>query len=479
VVVLKRNGEDFTDGVPADEEPEQNSYAYNENGSRGSLTYGNGNYTEYDFSSTQGISKHSRTSYRKSYFLPKVPIRRDWSMMGDDHAEAAVAVVDCWGSAPDPEVLRLWANGTYRVGDTLFTGDVARAVWQLPGARGAPQQSPIPQEDDVSLYGLICCCNEKLCFVRRIPMRQWDSVVDQYMKEYSSRGLAESSVKAVRSELDKWGMWMKRRRPKPQLETITSDLLIHYISARCAFKSKSRESSVISVMRCMGEFLVREGYWMKNPFRWIRGPKINHRARVPRRISKRDMMRLWQAAATNRQGYQRSLWLAVLAILYGVGIRRSELTRLNISHWNREQGTLLVDGRKTGWERQVVLPDVSRQCLEHYLAQRHNRLEMVGRVEEQALFVSSSGYRLKGTQVSGAIRRIAKRAGLKGITIHQFRHTCASDLLEAGLHVAQVQEILGHQAIGTTARYLHISDPQRAEAVKLHPINDILAGREV
>ena len=310
-------------------------------------------------------------------------------------------------------------------------------------------------------------------------MRRWDTLVDRYMEEYSARGLSAQRVHSVRCELDKWGSWMKRRRPRPRIEEIDSDLLLRYIRDRSAFRSKATVSTVVSIMRCMGKFLVREGYWSSNPFRWIKGPKQDPRARLPRRISKEAMRQLWESAAGNRQGYSRSLWLAVLGVLYGAGLRRGELERLNVSHWHREEGLLAVDGRKTGWERRVVLPEVSRACLESYLVHRHNHLEQLGCLEEKALLVNQHGFRLKGAHISQGIRRLLRRAGLEKVTIHQFRHTCASDLLEAGLHVAQVQEILGHRALSTTVRYLHISDPQRTAAVRLHPINSILKTREI
>lgn len=271
---------------------------------------------------------------------------------------------------------------------------------------------------------------------------------------------------------------MKHRRPRPQLEKIEPSLLINYIEQRSAFRSKATVSGVVSKMRCMGEFLVREGYWAQNPFRWIKGPKLNPRSHSPGRISQTTMRKLWEAASGNRHDYSRSLWITVLAILYGAGIRRGELERLNVSNWNREEGILVVDGRKTGWERTVVLPDISRQCLESYLVQRHNQLERLKHLDEKALFVSREGLRLNGSVITQGIRRLTRRAGLEGITIHQFRHTCASDLLEAGLHVVQVQQILGHQSISTTVRYLHVSDPQRAAAIQSHPINDILLRRE-
>ena len=73
---------------------------------------------------------------------------------------------------------------------------------------------------------------------------------------------------------------------------------------------------------------------------------------------------------------------------------------------------------------------------------------------------------------------MARRAGVSIRSLHQFRHTCASDLLEAGVHLAQVQRILGHSVIATTVRYVHIADPQRREAMRLHPLNDGSSAQE-
>ena len=70
---------------------------------------------------------------------------------------------------------------------------------------------------------------------------------------------------------------------------------------------------------------------------------------------------------------------------------------------------------------------------------------------------------------------MARHAGVSLHSLHQFRHTCASDLLEAGVRLPEVQRILGHQGIATTVRYVHIADPQRRAAMARHPINDWLS----
>jgi integrase/recombinase XerD len=98
-------------------------------------------------------------------------------------------------------------------------------------------------------------------------------------------------------------------------------------------------------------------------------------------------------------------------------------------------------------------------------------------VGEPALFVSRRGTRLSGQSVSVAVSRLAQRAGLDRVTLHAFRHSAASDLLEAGVRVPEVQRRLGHRVLATTVRYLAIADRQRHAAIEKHPLNDWL--REV
>jgi site-specific recombinase XerD len=92
--------------------------------------------------------------------------------------------------------------------------------------------------------------------------------------------------------------------------------------------------------------------------------------------------------------------------------------------------------------------------------------------------VSRTGKRLPSCAISNGVHTISRRAQVPMHSLHQFRHTCASDLLEAGVHLAEVQRILGHSVIPTTVRYVHIADPQRRAAIELHPINDLLLSQQ-
>ena len=305
-------------------------------------------------------------------------------------------------------------------------------------------------------------------------MRRWDSLVDRYVEECERRGLAPGTVERIRAELERWGAWTKRRRPRPGLEELDGPLIVSYVRARMAFRSKSTVYGAMSVMRGMGEFLVREGQWRSNPLRWLKGPRMDARSRVPRRIGEAQMQQLWAAAATQRSAYARQLWTTVLAVLYGTALRRGELERLELASWDRAAGVLELDGRKTRTVRRVPVPELVGRCLEAYLPLRQLQLERSGRLGESALFVNRRGARVSGLSVSLAVARLARGAGLERVTLHAFRHSCASDLLEAGVCVPEVQRLLGHRGVATTVRYLAIADRQRHEAIAQHPLNDWL-----
>jgi len=305
-------------------------------------------------------------------------------------------------------------------------------------------------------------------------MRRWDGLVETYIKEYEARGIHPATIYSVHRELDRWGNWLKRRRPKPRLEEMDPDLLVRYIQIRTPFKSKSTIYSVMSRMRGMGDFLVRQGVWISNPLKWMQGPKITPYHRMPKRIASNDMAVLWKTAAHARTDYQRHLGITLLSLLYGTGLRRGELQRLDVSDWNRDDGVLRIDGRKTGMERCVPVPRIVYHCIETYLPHRHNHLENHKRIDQQALFVNRDCKRMSEQAVSNTVHRLARRAGIKLHSLHQFRHTCASDLIAAGVKLPEVQRILGHTGIATTMRYLHIADPERHNAMKMHPLNDWL-----
>lgn len=307
-------------------------------------------------------------------------------------------------------------------------------------------------------------------------MRRWDGLVEKYLNECESRGLAEGTQSKRARELARLGSWLKRQRPRLTLEGIGADAIATYVGTRSPFKTRSTVSSVMSDVRCMGEFLVREGVWQTNPLRWMKGPKLDPRMHVPRRINRADLRAIWAAAGRRRSEFSRYQAVCMLAIVYATGLRRGELERLDVEDWDRDHGLLTIDGRKTGRERRVPVNEGAWRCIEAYLPHRHNVLERTGRIGERALLVGRDGQRWAGRNVNSMVQQLARTARVESVTLHRFRHSCASDLLEEGASVPEVQRFLGHAAVQSTMRYVQLSDPERSAAVAKHPINELLAG---
>jgi len=309
-------------------------------------------------------------------------------------------------------------------------------------------------------------------------MKRWDSLVEGYLKWCEQRGLSERTRYSILRECERLGCWLKRRRPKLALEEVGAEVLVDYVKKMTQFNARATVVSVVSRVRCLGDYLLKEGVWRQNPMRWVRGPRLDPRGRLPRRIGKEQMGKLWEATKIRRSRYQQHLAMTVLALLYGTGLRRGELERLDLEDWRREESVLVIDGQKTNVERAVPVSEGIWRCMEAYLPLRHNVLEQLDRPAEKALLVSRNGSRVKGIGVGLMLRRLAQAAGVPRVSAHQFRHSCASDLLESGVSLPVVREVLGHACVTTTVRYLQVADPARAAAVKKHPLNDYLGGDE-
>jgi len=305
-------------------------------------------------------------------------------------------------------------------------------------------------------------------------MRRWDSLIDKYLHECSTRGLAESTIEGRRSEYGKWGLFLKRCRPRVNLEEIPWEYHIKYIKKRSRFHSKQTVYSVISHMRILGDFFVKEGMWNRNNIRWIRGPRLDIRGRSPKRISRGHLQKLLEATPSCSGVFNQATMTAIIVLMYSTGLRRGELQRLDISQYDRSAKTLKLDGRKTGRERILPLPEVTVQCLESYLSFRHNKLEETGNLEETALFVNSYGRRKQSQAIGKTLQMLARKAGIPPVVPHQFRHTFASDLIAEGENLVKVQRLLGHSSVSSTMRYVHVSSPERMEAVERLPLEGII-----
>ena len=308
-------------------------------------------------------------------------------------------------------------------------------------------------------------------------MRRWDSMVNKYEQVLKAQGLVSNTIVNRLSETVKFGIWLKKRRPIPVIEDFKEEHFSSYLKVRTKFKSKSTTQSIMSHLRCLGDFLVKEKMLIRNPMIWLHGPRVSSRSKTPKRISKEDMLKLWGEATKNLNNHNQHVLIVLLSVLYGTGLRRGELERLRVGDFLEKEKYLILDGRKSRKERKIALPPDVYSLIATYLPFRHNALIKNNNVGENHLFVSARGVPLKGENIGRRVHNLAKRANVRVINLNHFRHTCASDLLSSGFRIDQVQDVLGHANVSTTMRYCHIASPERKEAMQKHPINELLSNK--
>lgn len=220
----------------------------------------------------------------------------------------------------------------------------------------------------------------------------------------------------------------------------------------------------LAAVKGLFKFLQGQRAIAQTPTAFIETPRLWRR--LPHTLNVEEVERLLGSIRAEGLGLRD---LAMLELLYGSGLRVSELTALDVTHCNVEAGFLrcVGKGRK---ERVVPIGRKAGLALTRYLKVQRPRL-VVRQPGVQAIFVNRRGGRLTRQRVWQVLRRYAA-AGLitKPIGPHTLRHSFATHLLERGADLRTVQELLGHASIATTQRYTHV-DRARLKAVheKYHP----------
>jgi len=228
-------------------------------------------------------------------------------------------------------------------------------------------------------------------------------------------------------------------------------------------------ANYLGVVRRFFAFLVKRGVLLVDPAAALLVPRYET---LPRTVlSEAEAQRLMNAPSPFSQLGKRDR--AVVELLYGTGIRRSECVRLDLSDVDLHEERLLIRTGKGRKDRLVPLPGRAKAALVTYLAEV--RPEFLKDPCERALFIGLSrraaGQRLSPARVNKIVAQAAARAGLPGrVHAHALRHACASHLLSGGAAIRHVQELLGHQHLRSTAVYTRLTPRHLAEAVaRAHP----------
>jgi integrase/recombinase XerD len=188
---------------------------------------------------------------------------------------------------------------------------------------------------------------------------------------------------------------------------------------------------------------------------------------VDRAVRLEEMQRLVAAVPTTTATGVRNR--AILELLFGTGLRRAELTALDVYDVNLRAGEVFVRRGKGGKTRVVPLAGQARRWLRRYIETA--RPELAGSQRELALFVGQSGGRVHPETVGWIVREAGRAARLeRPVSPHKLRHGYATALVRGGADVRHVQKLLGHQNLQTTERYTALDDADLArEYARTHP----------
>jgi integrase/recombinase XerC len=206
----------------------------------------------------------------------------------------------------------------------------------------------------------------------------------------------------------------------------------------------------LAAVRGLFEFLAREGSVATNVARLVRTPKAPQRLpTVPTAEQTNALLDAVAAGKLDRPYPERDQ--LIFELLYGAGLRISELVGLNLADLDRSEHWIIVRG-KGRKERQVPCPSKAGEALERYLAVR------AAKPGEPAVLVSRLGTRLSLRAVRDIVKLYARMlAGDAALHPHSLRHAFATHLLAGGADLRAIQELLGHARLATTQKYTQVS----------------------
>jgi site-specific recombinase XerD len=215
-----------------------------------------------------------------------------------------------------------------------------------------------------------------------------------------------------------------------------------------------------SALRSFVKFLRSEGELKRDPFLGVPLPKRTRS--LPKFLTEAEMGEVLAAPSGADAATERDR--ALIELLYSSGLRRAEISTLNVGDVDFLSGTVRVFG-KGSKERIVPVGSEALQRLRAYLRSRG------GPADGEPLFSNLRGARLSAEGVVFVVRRWVKRSSLlKKVTPHVFRHSFATHLLNRGCNIREVQEMLGHANLNTTQIYTHVSLQKLQEVYKsAHP----------
>ncbi len=281
----------------------------------------------------------------------------------------------------------------------------------------------------------------------------WKSLIKGYENYLKiEKSLSSNTVDAYIRDINKMDGFFNSEDSKKKINSINHEDFQNYLAHLNGLKINARsQSRVISSMRSFFKYLMIEKIIDNNPSELLENPKTGKKLPEFLTIDEIDLM-VSQIDRSKSDGERN---IAILEVLYGCGLRVTELIQLKISEIYWKEGFIRIIG-KGNKERLVPLGKIASKHLKIYL----NEIRVHQKIDNQFVdhvFINKNGKKLSRVMIFKIIKKLTEKAGIqKNVSPHTLRHSFATHLVEGGADLRAVQEMLGHQSITTTEIYTHL-----------------------
>ena len=297
----------------------------------------------------------------------------------------------------------------------------------------------------------------------------WSEAIENYTNYLRfEKNASENTIEAYVSDLQKLQNFAEQNLASVTPITISYEHLQEFLYQVSKINYSERtQARWISSIRGFFSFLLEDELREDNPSALLETPKLG--LYLPDTLSLEEIEKLISATEENTDLAKRNR--CMIEVLYGCGLRVSELTELQISNINFKENYLKIQG-KGDKVRFVPLADYTADFIKNYINNIRSK-QKINPKHSDILFLNSRGTQISRQMVFLIIKEIVRKAGIqKNISPHTFRHSFATHLLQNGADLRFIQEMLGHSSITTTEIYTHLNTEELHETIlKYHPRN--------
>ena len=293
-------------------------------------------------------------------------------------------------------------------------------------------------------------------------MKIEDAIVDFIQYCLFEKGLTDQSVSSYQNDLDVYLSFLQDKNVF-LVKDITSDYIKEFLKIRGDSESTSTVAHNLTVIKNFHKYLIKENIVKEDVSLFISRPKLQKR--LPRALTVEEVDLLLDITLNTPFDYRNK---AMLELMYGAGLRVSELVSLTLNQIDLENGLIRIMG-KGRKEREIPIGEYGVYYLKLYL--EHRGMLIKNHRQEDALFLNNHGKQITRQGFFKILKQLLLDKGLNpDVSPHTLRHSFATHLLSHGADLRSIQEMLGHSDISTTKIYTHVSDEKvEADYKKYHP----------